>query len=62
MTHAEAIRKAAIHSQRGAASFHNYFRSKSMEGDRVLAVFYSRLAAEYSELARALMGIEGGEE
>lgn len=57
MTHAEAIRKAAINFQRGAASFHNDFR-KAMEGDRVLAVFYSRLSAEYSELARALMEIE----
>lgn len=58
MTHAEAIRRAAIDYQHGAARFHQDFR-KSMEGDRVLAVFYSRLSAEYSELASALMGIEG---
>lgn len=57
MTHAEAIRKAAINFQRVAASFHNDFR-KSMEGNCVLAVLYSRLSAEYSELARALLRIE----
>ena len=57
MTHAEAIRKAAIDYQRGAAIFHKEFR-KSMEGNCVLAVIHSRLSAEYSKLARALMRIE----
>ena len=57
MTHEEAIRKAAIYFQRSAASFHNDFR-KAVEGDRVLADFYSRLSAEYSELARAMLRIE----
>lgn len=57
MTHTEAIRKAAIDYQRGAARFHDDFR-KSMEGNCVLAALYSRLSAEYSKLARALMEIE----
>ena len=61
MTHAEAIRKAAIQFQRLAAIYHSDFCEKREKGSE-FARMYSNYAAEYSAIARALMGIEGGEE
>ena len=62
MTHAEAIRKSAVSHQRQSASFHASYDAHKSEGRDLLASMYAQWAAEESALARALMGIEGGEE
>lgn len=61
MTHEQACRKAAAHYQYAAELNYRDYRRSIDEGDRVMAVIYSRWAAELAALARALMGIEGGE-
>ena len=62
MTHEQACRKAAAFYQGLAADRHAQYRRFVDEGRNTLAVFYSGLAAEFAAIARALMGIEGGEE
>lgn len=62
MTHEEACRKSAIQNQRLAAIYHSEFCTKREEGSKFLTSMYSDWAAERSAIARALMGIEGGEE
>ena len=58
MTHAEAIRKAAIISQRMAASYRVDANRNRDEGQIFLAKMYADWAAERYATARALMRIE----
>ena len=58
MTHEEAIRKSAVNHQRSSASFHASYEAHKSEGREFLASMYSKWAAEYSAIARALMRIE----
>lgn len=62
MTHEQACRKAAAHFQYAAELNYRDYRRYLDEGDRAIAVIYSGWAAELAAIARALMGIEGGEE
>ena len=61
MTHEEAIREAAANFQFAAACNHRDYRRYIDGGNSVMAVIYSRWAAENAAIARALMKIEGGE-
>ena len=62
MTHEEAIRKAALTSQRMGASYRVDANRNRDEGQIVLAEMYANWSAEQYAIARALMKIEGGEE
>ena len=62
MTHEQASREAAALYQRMAADRHAQYRRFADEGKNALAVFYSGRAAKFAAIARALIGIEGGEE
>ena len=58
MTHAEAIRKVAIISQRIAASYRVDANRNRDDGQIFLAKMYADWAAEEYAIARALMRIE----
>ena len=58
MTHAEAIRKSAIVSQRMGASYSADANRNRDEGQIFLAEMYADWAAEQYAIARALMRIE----
>lgn len=62
MTHEQACRAAAVFYQSLAADKHAQYRRFADEGENTFAVFCSGWAAEFAAIARALMGIEGGEE
>lgn len=62
MTHEQACREAAAFYQGLAAGSHENYRRFVDEGKNTLAALYSKWAAENAAIARALMGIEGGEE
>lgn len=62
MTYEQACREAAASYQGLAADRHEQYRRFVDEGKNTLAVFFSGWSAESAALARALMGIEGGEE
>ena len=62
MTHEQACREAAAFYQQWAAGAHEQYRRFADEGKNTLAALYSGMAAENAAIARALMGIEGGEE
>lgn len=62
MTHEQACREAAVLYQHWAAGWHEKYRRFVDEGKTVLAAIYSGMAAENAAIARALMGIDGGEE
>ena len=62
MTHEQACREAAAFYQSLAAVRHEQYRCSVDEGDNSMATCYSIWAAEFAAIARALMGIDGGEE
>ena len=62
MTHEQACSDAAVFYQHCAAGSHERYRRFVDEGNNTLAAIYSGWAAENAAIARALMGIEGGEE